>query len=81
MYPNKLEQLINILEKLPGVGNKTAQRYAFNIMDNDEEQIDAFIDADNEINSIALQFYRAIQEKVHAFSVKIIQETEIQLWL
>lgn len=27
-------------------------------------RIDAFIDADNEINSIALQFYRAIQEKV-----------------
>ena len=49
MYPNKLEQLINILEKLPGVGNKTAQRYAFNIMDNDEEQIDAFIDALSEI--------------------------------
>lgn len=52
MYPNKLEQLINILEKLPGVGNKTAQRYAFNIMDNDEEQIDAFIDALSEIKKI-----------------------------
>ena len=52
MYPNKLEQLINILEKLPGVGNKTAQRYAFNIMDNDEEQIDAFINALSEIKKI-----------------------------
>ncbi|HAM31528.1 MAG TPA: recombination protein RecR, partial [Erysipelotrichaceae bacterium] len=33
MYPSQLENLIFALQRLPGVGAKTAERYAFTIMD------------------------------------------------
>lgn len=43
MYPKKFEALVESLRKLPGVGNKTAERYAFEVLDWSEEQLDAFI--------------------------------------
>lgn len=52
MYPNKFEKLINILEKLPGVGNKTAQRYAFNLLEKNEEEINEFVDALSNLKEI-----------------------------
>lgn len=39
MYPKSFNDLINILEKLPGVGSKTAQRYAFTMLEKSEEEI------------------------------------------
>ena len=39
MYPAQFEQLIAMFEKLPGVGNKTAQRYAFTLLEKDREEI------------------------------------------
>ena len=36
MYPKLFNELIEYLEHLPGVGNKTAQRYAFALLDGDE---------------------------------------------
>ncbi|MBR5340469.1 MAG: recombination protein RecR [Erysipelotrichaceae bacterium] len=39
MYPQRFEDLIALFEKLPGVGNKTAQRYAFALLEKDGEQI------------------------------------------
>lgn len=44
MYPKTFERLIELLEKLPGVGNKTAQRYAFAILNENEEYITEFSD-------------------------------------
>lgn len=44
-YPNSFENLINCFKKLPGVGTKTAERYAFQILDMDEEQIQNFMNA------------------------------------
>ena len=35
-YPRQLEILINELSKLPGVGEKSAQRLAFHILDKEE---------------------------------------------
>ncbi len=32
-YPSQLQQLIQLLKKLPGVGNKTAERYGFHLVD------------------------------------------------
>ena len=52
MYPNKFQNLIDIYEKLPGVGNKTAQRYAFQVLDYSREEIDEYINALNEIKDI-----------------------------
>lgn len=45
MYPKKFEELITIFEKLPGVGAKTAQRYAFGVLDYNEEDLQRYIDA------------------------------------
>lgn len=43
MYPKKFETLIEMFEKLPGVGNKTAQRYAFRLLEEPEENIEEYI--------------------------------------
>ena len=52
MYPNKFKKIIDIYEKLPGVGNKTAQRYAFELLNKSEEEIDEYVDAIKSIKSI-----------------------------
>ena len=45
MYPKNFEKLIEALETLPGVGNKTAQRYAFSLLDRNVESIDELIES------------------------------------
>ena len=45
MYPKNFEKLIAALETLPGVGNKTAQRYAFSLLDRNVENIDKMIES------------------------------------
>lgn len=52
MYPTKFEDLINSLEKLPGVGNKTAQRYAFSLLEKSEDEIDTIVSALSNIKKI-----------------------------
>ena len=32
MYPSKFEKLVDSLKKLPGVGQKSAERYAFELL-------------------------------------------------
>ena len=41
MYPKKFEALVESFRKLPGVGMKTAERYAFQTLEWDEETLDA----------------------------------------
>ena len=43
MYPKTFEALIECFRKLPGVGIKTAERYAFQTIEWDEESIQSFI--------------------------------------
>lgn len=43
MYPKKFQNMIDSYQKLPGVGKKTAERYAFKTLDWDEETLDQFI--------------------------------------
>ena len=43
MYPKKFEALIESYRKLPGVGIKTAERYAFETINWDEETLDEII--------------------------------------
>ena len=45
MYPGKFEDLIEAFRHLPGVGIKTAERYAFTALEWDKETLDAFIHA------------------------------------
>lgn len=42
MYPSKLQQLIDSFKYLPGIGEKTAERLAFSVMDMDEERVEYF---------------------------------------
>lgn len=42
MYPKKLEQLIESFMMLPGVGQKTAERYALSILDQQTQDVDKF---------------------------------------
>ncbi len=41
-YPEDLNKLIAFLKKLPGVGTKTAERYAFHLLSWPEAQLQAF---------------------------------------
>lgn len=52
MYPNNFQKLIDMYEKLPGVGNKTAQRYAFALLDLSQDEIDDCIKAYQGLKSI-----------------------------
>lgn len=42
MYPKVLTQLIEEFKKLPGVGNKTAERYALYVLDLSQESVESF---------------------------------------
>ena len=52
MYPNCVRNLIDSLKNLPGIGEKSAERLAFSILNFDEEKIDNFANALNEIKNI-----------------------------
>ena len=43
MYPKKFEDLIAVFRHLPGVGIKTAERYAFTVLDWDQETLEEMI--------------------------------------
>jgi len=45
IYPKELERTIALLGKLPGVGERTAQRYAFSLMNTSEDTINELSDA------------------------------------
>ena len=42
MYPKSLQELINSFRTLPGVGEKSAERYALSILDQSEEEVKRF---------------------------------------
>lgn len=48
-YPKHLLQLIEALKQLPGVGNKTAERYAFHMMEWDSRRLDKTAELISEI--------------------------------
>ena len=52
MYPKQFENLISLFEKLPGVGNKTAQRYAFSLLEKENEEINNIVENIVEIKNI-----------------------------
>lgn len=41
-YPESLKNLINSFKKLPGIGDKTAERLAFSIFEMDKEEVELF---------------------------------------
>lgn len=58
MYPQSLRNLIDAFRKLPGVGEKTAERYAMAVMDMQDEDVYQFSEA-----------MKQIKEKLHYCNV------------
>ena len=50
-YPLIFQNLIDSLKKLPGVGSKSAERMAYDILNMDEDTIKKFADSILAINS------------------------------
>ena len=44
-YPSSLKNLIDCFKKLPGVGEKTAERFSLSVLDFDEKLIESFSDS------------------------------------
>ena len=45
MYPDSLKYLIESFKYLPGIGEKTAERLAFSVLELDDEQVDFFCES------------------------------------
>ena len=45
MYPKSIEKLIESFKMLPGVGNKSAERYALFMLEKSDEEIESFANA------------------------------------
>ena len=52
MYPERFQKIIDMYERLPGVGNKTAQRFAFTLLNLDDETIDAYADTLRDLKNL-----------------------------
>ncbi len=50
-YPRSFQNLIDCLKLLPGVGTKTAERYAFAMIEMDNEKLNDFCDAISNVKS------------------------------
>ena len=57
MYPDSIKNLIESFKYLPGIGEKTAERLAFSILELEDEQIDMFSESLSEV-----------KEKIHICS-------------
>lgn len=51
MYPEEFDKLIELFEKLPGVGSRSAQRYAFRLLDR-KEDINNIVDVLKNVDKI-----------------------------
>lgn len=55
MYPKQFELLVESFRNLPGVGLKTAERYAFQVLEWNEDTLQAFISSLTDIQEGALK--------------------------
>lgn len=51
-YPKTLENLIESFKKLPGIGEKTAERYALSLLELDKEYVDLMIESLSNLKKI-----------------------------
>lgn len=54
MYPDSIKSLVESFKYLPGIGEKTAERLAFSILELDDEQIEMFSES-----------LKEVKEKIH----------------
>ncbi len=50
MYPSSLENLIESFKCFPGIGEKTAERLAFSVMNMSDDRIEMFINSLDDVN-------------------------------
>ena len=58
MYPQSLQNLIEAFRRLPGVGEKTAERYALSVIDMNEQDIIRFSKALADIHTWQPPYHR-----------------------
>ncbi len=51
MYPDSIRNLIESFKYLPGIGEKTAERLAFSVLDFDDEQVEFFKESIGEVKN------------------------------
>lgn len=51
MYPESIKSLIESFKYLPGIGEKTAERLAFSVLDLEEEQVELFSECLNDVKN------------------------------
>ena len=51
MYPSSLKNLIESFKYIPGVGEKSAERFAFSILELDDEQVELFVESLSELKN------------------------------
>ena len=51
MYPSSIQKLIESFRSLPGVGEKTAERYALSVSEMDPEKVEQFATALNDVKT------------------------------
>ena len=72
MYPKKFEDLIAAFRHLPGVGIKTAERYAFTVLDWDQETLEEMIARQSETDWMSV---KSAEICVKAANVRSVQTT------
>ena len=50
MYPDSIKNLIESFKYLPGIGEKTAERLAFSVLELEEEQVELFVKSLSDVN-------------------------------
>jgi recombination protein RecR len=50
MYPDSIKNLIESFKYLPGIGEKTAERLAFSVLELEEEQVKLFVESLSDVN-------------------------------
>lgn len=45
MYPNSIKNLIESFKFLPGIGSKSAERFAFSVLELEDEQVEFFLNS------------------------------------
>lgn len=50
MYPDSIKNLIESFKTLPGIGQKTAERLSFSVLDFEDEQVNLFVESLNDVH-------------------------------
>ena len=65
MYPESIKNLVESFKYLPGIGEKTAERLAFSILELEDEQISMFSESLKDVKLIARQAMSIAMSKLN----------------